>query len=317
MPSQEVIGQTEAAPPPVKPVPPRAEERLGDILRRVREHRGEPLDSIADYLRIRASYLVAIENSRYDELPADAYVIGFLRTYANYLGLDGKAAIDQYRKEMAGRRKKPLLSMPQPVTEGRAPTVAILLVATILALLIYAAWYGLSSSDRAVVNAISTQPPASSTQAVAAPAVPQAADVIAAPAPAALAPANTLVANTATSPMVAPPPAAPVTPPPPPKPTGKVYGAAMVNPLLSLRAEKESWVMVVDKTGTTIFDHIMKPGDSYNVPDIKGLRLTTGNGGGVVLTLGGVDLPRLAPDSRIVRNLPLDADLLKVRLSAP
>ena len=312
MPSQEVIGQTEAAPPPVKPAPPRAEERLGDILRRVREHRGEPLDSIADYLRIRSGYLVAIENSQYDALPADAYVIGFLRSYANYLGLDGKAAIDQYRKEMAGRRKKPMLTMPQPVTEGRAPTVAILIVATILALLIYAAWYGLSSSDRAVVNAATTQPPPAQTSAAAA--VPPTADAAPVATPVPSLPAPPLVASTATPPVAVAPPPAPAAPP---KPTGKIFGAAQANPLLSLRAEKESWVMVVDKNGVTIFDHIMKPGDSYNVPDIKGLRLTTGNGGGVVLTLGGTDLPRLAPDSRIVRNLPLEPDLLKARLQAP
>lgn len=314
MPSQEVIGQTEAAPPPVKPAPPRAEERLGDILRRVREHRGEPLDSIADYLRIRSGYLVAIENSQYDALPADAYVIGFLRSYANYLGLDGKAAIDQYRKEMAGRRKKPMLTMPQPVTEGRAPTVAILIVATILALLIYAAWYGLSSSDRAVVNAVTTQPPPA--QPSAAPAVPTVADsapVVATPAPSLPAPPS-VATSTATPPVAIAPPPAPAAPP---KPTGKVFGVAQTNPLLSLRAEKESWVMVVDKSGVTLFDHIMKPGDSYNVPDIKGLRLTTGNGGGVVLTLEGTDLPRLAPDSRIVRNLPLDPALLKAQLRVP
>ena len=159
-------------------------DRIGDILRRVREHRGEDLGEISEYLRIRPNYLFALESSRYEDLPADAYVIGFLRTYASYLGLDGKGAVDQYRREMAGRRRKPQLSMPQPMTEGRAPTVAVLIGAAIVALLIYGIWYGLSSPDRAALE-----------QPLALPTVPQ---EIGQTAPATQTP-NDLTSQTATS----------------------------------------------------------------------------------------------------------------------
>ena len=133
-----------------------AMERIGDILRRAREQRGDDLQQIADYLCIRRSYLEAIEESRYDAFPADAYVIGFLRSYANLLGFDGRQAIDRYRGEMAGRRKKPQLSMPQPMGEGRAPSAIIIAAALVAVFLLYIVWYGLSSTDRAKVS----QPPA-------------------------------------------------------------------------------------------------------------------------------------------------------------
>jgi cytoskeleton protein RodZ len=137
-------------PPRAQREPPQERDRIGDILRRVREGRGESLHVISDSLRIRPTFLAALDNSRYDEFAADAYVIGFLRTYADYLGLDSKAAVDLYRREMAGRRRKPQLNMPKPITEGRAPTVAILIGAAMAALMLYALWYALSTTSRTV-----------------------------------------------------------------------------------------------------------------------------------------------------------------------
>ncbi len=137
------------------PKPPEF-ERIGDALKRARETRGDDLGRIADYLCIRQVFLSAIEESRYDDLPADAYVIGFLRSYAGYLGMDGADAINRYRREMSGRRKKPALAMPTPITEGRAPSALIMIGAAVAALVIYMVWYGLSGAGRTAVN---TAPP--------------------------------------------------------------------------------------------------------------------------------------------------------------
>jgi cytoskeleton protein RodZ len=138
-------------------------ERIGDILRRERERRGDDLQQIADHLCIRRSYLNAIENSNYDEFPADIYVIGFLRSYAQYLNLDGQEVVDYYRHEMEGRRKKPALILPVPISEGRTPSAIILVGAAIAALLIYISWYSLSTSDRTGVSAPPALPPAASS----------------------------------------------------------------------------------------------------------------------------------------------------------
>lgn len=157
-----VFGEREAPP---------ERERIGDILRRVREQRGESLYAISDFLRIRPTFLAALENSRYDEFAADAYVTGFLKTYADYLGLDTRASVEMYRREMAGRRRKPQLNMPKPISEGRAPTVAILFGAAMAALLLYALWYWLSSSSRTQVELAPQLPrtPASEPAAASAP----------------------------------------------------------------------------------------------------------------------------------------------------
>ena len=129
-------------------------ERIGDILRREDAKSAATICSISPItFASAAAYLEAIENSEYDEFPADAYVIGFLRSYAEFLGLDGKEAINLYRAEMAGRRKKPTLTMPTPMPEGRSPSAFILIGAVVTAILVYAAWYGLSTSDRATISA--------------------------------------------------------------------------------------------------------------------------------------------------------------------
>jgi len=342
-------------------------DRIGDILRRVREHRGEDLESISDYLRIRANYLVALENSRYEDLPADAYVIGFLRTYALYLGLDGKGAIDQYRREMAGRRRKPQLSMPQPMPEGRAPTIAVLIGAAVAALLVYAIWYGLSSPDTDASKKTVFLPPATETTA---PTTPQAteakpegslssqtatSDGIALTVPASAVPTTAETktesakdAKGAAKPAeqaapVAVSPEKTVTPPPaaepakdtketkPSKEKGKVEAApqptqAQAEPAkdialekgkgrLSIKAEKESWVLVTDSKGNTIFEKTLKPGETYTVPSNKGLKLTTGNASGVSFNLDGATLPKLGPSDTVVRAVPLDPDKLKSRLN--
>lgn len=253
-------------------------ERIGDVLRQAREQRGDDLQQIADYLCIRRSYLEAIEESRFEAFPADAYVIGFLRSYANLLGLDGRQAIERYRREMAGRRRKPALSMPTPMTEGRTPSAVIMIAATIAAFLIYMTWYGLSSSDRASIS----RPPALPTTTV----------------------ATDTPNPVGTSASITPNVGAAPTPPP------SAQGQDL--PRLSIRADQASWILITDAAGHTIYDHVLKAGEIYHVPDIDGLSLTSGNSSGIVLTLNGLDLPRVSSGSgHVIKNMPLDTPSLK------
>lgn len=331
----------------VEPIQPRPRtERIGEILRNKRMERGDDLYAIAEYLRIKPDFLVALENSQYDKFPADAYVVGFLRSYADLLGVNGKDAVERYRYEMAGRRKEPVLAMPAPLSEGRAPSAIILVGATIVGLLIYALWYGISSSNRAEVNA----PPVLPTAQQAAPAAagltapiaePVAAPAAVAPEPAAPPPApgakTTVIPpaapgivltgkvpqpvaepSPASAPSPAPEQAAPAaqktpaaTEAPKDDTPHHVYGDANEASALIIRATQSSWIMVTDSSGKTVFDHVLKPGDSYKVPNRSGLRLTTGNAAGIILSLNGTDLPKIdggAP--HVVRDVNLDPDHL-------
>ena len=63
--------------------------RIGETLRRERQRQGLTYEQVEAELRIRTHYLRKIEDGRLDALPGAAYARGFVREYANFLGLDG------------------------------------------------------------------------------------------------------------------------------------------------------------------------------------------------------------------------------------
>jgi cytoskeletal protein RodZ len=314
-------------------------DRIGDLLKREREKRGDDLQQIADYLCIRRIFLEALENSRYDELPADAYVIGFLRSYALFLGLDGNEAIDRYRKEMTGRRRRPELSVPMPITEGRTPSAAILVAAAVAALVIYAIWYALSSSDRTEINAAAPPPVNAAMSETAAPdtttlaaapsstmatppvSAPSASTLTATPL-AALGESSTMAAALAAPPAAAasaiatptqaatPPASLPSDQTAKAEPEPHTFGET-TNSRIAIRTEKESWILVTDEKGHTIFDRVLKPGDVYHAPMTEGLSLTVGNSNGVIISVDGKDLPKLGAKASVMRGIALNPDTLK------
>jgi cytoskeleton protein RodZ len=72
---------------------------IGESLRDARVAAGIRLDEAERTIRIRVRYLDALENEEWDVLPGDAYVRGFLHTYADFLGLDGPELVDQYERQ--------------------------------------------------------------------------------------------------------------------------------------------------------------------------------------------------------------------------
>jgi cytoskeleton protein RodZ len=81
---------------------------IGGSLREARVKRGLSAADVQKAIRIRDRYLQALEEERWELLPGDAYVKGFLRTYADFLGLDGSLYVDEYNNRFA-RHDEPLL----------------------------------------------------------------------------------------------------------------------------------------------------------------------------------------------------------------
>jgi cytoskeletal protein RodZ len=123
---------------------------IGNSLREVRERQGLGYPEIELATKIRAKYIRALEEEDFDSLPGDAYVRGFLRTYAEYLGLDGDVYVDEYASRfMADWREEPHERPERPRVrkrERRLERRAVLLVLAGIALvtaLVFAAWrYG-------------------------------------------------------------------------------------------------------------------------------------------------------------------------------
>ncbi len=74
---------------------------IGSSLREARERQKLELSQIERDTHIRAKFLRALEDEQFDRTPAPAYAKGFLRTYADYLGLDGQRFVDEYNAHFA------------------------------------------------------------------------------------------------------------------------------------------------------------------------------------------------------------------------
>src|SRR5580765_4618020 len=69
---------------------------IGNSLREARQRKELDFPELEQGTKIRAKYLRALEDEQFETLPSSTYVKGFLRTYADYLGLDGQLYVDEY-----------------------------------------------------------------------------------------------------------------------------------------------------------------------------------------------------------------------------
>jgi cytoskeletal protein RodZ len=414
---------------------------VGTLLRQARERNGLSLAAAAQQLRIRDSYLRAIEEGNFRALPGATYAVGFLRSYADHLGLDPQEIVRRFREEVEELGRRTQLVFPSVPAEGKIPGGAILMIAAVVALVGYGGWYFLSERDTSIAEIAPTVPagtqeapaeeqaaivaegsavspaaiePAAATtdldsavaQAVAAAAptatgaeaaVPSAvetsggADTAVSPET----PSSTAESASATTDAVAPPmpeggtdetasPAGelasaedadlvPETPsevaaaetatgeaampsdggaaavppeaerhvaeeaatsdvasatdviPPAPEPPsatedlpqGQQYGVTNADARVVLVATQEAWVQIKKSSGEEVWTKVLRPGDSFMVPNEPGLMLATGNAGGLRVMVDGRPTAALGPIGVVRRGILLDPQRLIDGTAAP
>jgi hypothetical protein len=123
---------------------------IGSSLReaRLRQHLDFPEAEQAT--KIRAKYLRALEDEQFDQLPSQTYVKGFLRSYAQYLGLEGQLFVDEYNSRFVATDDELLLrprrSSARPPRQRehrrveRNVIVLVLVAIVVVAALVIAAW---------------------------------------------------------------------------------------------------------------------------------------------------------------------------------
>src|SRR5215218_7778826 len=94
--------------------------QLGNTLREARTRQGLELCDAAEATRIRVKFLAALEGERLDDLPAEFYARAFLRTYAEFLGLDGDVYVAELNSRLEARRPPPP-PPPEPRTSLPSP----------------------------------------------------------------------------------------------------------------------------------------------------------------------------------------------------
>jgi cytoskeleton protein RodZ len=120
---------------------------IGNSLREARERQGLGYPEIELATKIRAKYIRALEEEDFTSIPGDAYIRGFLRTYAEYLGLDGDVYVDEYASRFITSWRDELPPRPERrrirTRERRLERRAVLLVLAgivLVGVLVFAAW---------------------------------------------------------------------------------------------------------------------------------------------------------------------------------
>jgi hypothetical protein len=119
---------------------------IGDSLREARTRRSVALAQAEQATKIRAKYLRALEDEQFDQLPTPTYVKGFLRTYADYLGLDGQLYVDEYNSRFVTGEdwEGPRRSRARAANRSRRVETSIVMVAlgliAVVTVIVISAW---------------------------------------------------------------------------------------------------------------------------------------------------------------------------------
>jgi cytoskeleton protein RodZ len=294
------------------------------LLRRTREGRRIAIDDVAATLRLKVSYLEAIEKGAFERLPGPAYAVGFVRAYAEHLGLDGDEAARRFKREAQGFDARPDLSLPMPIAERSIPGGRILMTALVLAVCGYGFWYYVGSGDRRHPEMVAAVPPSLRTDA-ATPNEAKAAvdDRTRGPASALQAETKPQVATNETAGIATPAAGGAVPLPqhvaavdvgpqggssPIPiqsTPHGRLYGDAIGHARIELRFSGDCWIQVKGGGPDADLGKLMHAGDVYRVPERPGLVARVGDSDAVMIVLDGkvVTLPK---GNSLVRNINLD-----------
>jgi cytoskeleton protein RodZ len=139
---------------------------IGNSLREARLRQGLDFPEIEQATKVRPKYLRALEDEQFDILPGQTYVKGFLRSYAEYLGLDGQLYVDEYNSRYIHVDEETPLRARSTSSLGRAgprfeSSVVLIALASIaiVTLLVFAAWRFGSNTPNTLPD-YSTEPPA-------------------------------------------------------------------------------------------------------------------------------------------------------------
>ena len=249
---------------------------VGEILRRTRIHYDQSIEDIERALRIRAEQIEAIEEGDLARLPGKVYAIGFVRSYSEFLGLDGDKMVNLFKHQAAGQAVEPELHFPIPASDSHFPPWWVILACVVGVIAILFMWFGEATQERKIVEDI---PPVPKEMQVAE--------------TSSSSPAQQIQNNA--------------------EPVAEEEQVIEEKPVegIILNIRQNSWVEIRDKKGKAMLSRVLKAGDQYYVPDRPDLTISIGNAGGVEIEVDGQKLKKLGEKGQVLRRLSLDAEYLK------
>lgn len=318
---------------------------IGKKLRAERKSQELSTSDIASRLRIMDSHIRNIEAGDLDGLPTFTYVIGYVRSYSGLLGMDSAALCAELKASLDKTENNPDLKFTDGQINARTGGGRVALAALVLGFVSYGGWYVSSTDniDQTVSSTANIEAIVSPSEVEVKPEFVEVAPRTSTPdvpvlepveqaevAPTTEAPEIKVAEVDETAPAIdltkSPLTTALVEPTQTDdqlddaeglKKNTKVTDAQAVNRVpareITLQAKASSWVEVTRADGSAVTARLMRIGDTYVVPSGEDLYLTTGNAGGLNLTLG-TDAPiLLGAWGETLRELPLDETIINER----
>jgi len=257
---------------------------VGEILRRTRNYYGRSLKDVEQALRIRSSQIEAIEEGDVDKLPGRVYAIGFVRSYSEYLGLDGNKMVHLFKTQVGRQAHNPQLHFPVTAADTKVPPLWLIAASVLGTVIIAALWLSFQETDRSVV----VQPPS----------VAQAMEGIDKPESVIIntqATGDDLVEGVAASDAD----------------NGVAQGVASAQEQsIILNIKQNSWVEIKDDQDNMLVSRVLKAGESYFIPSRSDLSMSLGNAAGVQLEVDGKVLGALGAEGEVRRDIPMNVETL-------
>lgn len=290
---------------------------VGEILRRTREHYGRSLEEVEKSLHIRQSQITAIEENDTEALPGRVYAIGFVRSYAEYLGLDGDKIVKLFKKQVNVKARPQVYDFPVPAKDGKLPSIPLVLVSSALVVGILVASWIFFTRDRGP----SSQVPTVAEAKLESDAMEEA------------------LQSDLQDPVYNDGPAEVFGPPVPPMldtqviqvETGEVTvsrvsqntaantpapSVSVVDTTVILNMVQDVQIDIRDQNGTPVLSRVLPAGESYFIPNRPDLQLSVGNAGAVQIEINGKNMGAMGRQGEVKSNLPLDLNAISAQYTA-
>lgn len=278
----------------------------GQHLQDGRARAGLEIADVAQQLRISENYVRALESDRYEALPTEPFILGYLKTYARLLGMQPQPLIDcyrDYRRQLAGT-VEPVVTIEEeePWTRRLRQHLVLIVVLGAALLLLLGYWLLGGNNEQAEDTAV---PSASGSAAVIAAQGASVPSVPAAPLAAAEGDEEKLAALSSAPESV---PGAMRPAPSQPEPVTAEVAAGQssepqVQPVtgldeLVIRFDDECWLEVIDANGDVLATDLYQGDQRLQLLGVAPFRVVLGNASAVQVSLNGSAVQLGSPDSR-------------------
>jgi cytoskeleton protein RodZ len=285
---------------------------VGKLCLDARLNKGLTQEQAGTLLKVRVKIIKDFENGEHIDLPGLAYKVGFVRSYARLLDLDGDLLVKEFKEslELTSFKEEYKFLTPELNKNNFLPIGVV--VSVFIAILSYTGWYYSDRSNK--IETVSDQ----KTEEI----FSKTAEIE----------NNSYVIIEENFPNNSP--------------TSKTNDEKKVQELNSkitlsdnkvetmiskntelsatanerdpstemvLKATGNSWVEIEDLDGNLYLTRLMRSGETFVVPDKKGLTLSTGNAGALSLTFGSIHISKLGSIGEVISSRPLNIEAFKKR----